>query len=123
MTESEKINKIVNEGHVIAEKMRSVNDIDGLEALISGKINTYGNFVDDNFGVYEPDDLFNEKSCELTTFLYVALDWKRKTLYPENKDSLSTKKNFESFLNDFEKYLDSKEWVSYSFGVDRKSAD
>ena len=111
MTESEKINKVVNEGHVIAEKMRFIDDIDELEALISNKINTYGNFVDDNFGVYEPDDLFNEKSCELTTFLYVALDWKRKTLYPENKDNLGTKKNFKSFLNDFEKYLDSKEWV------------
>lgn len=113
------IEKVIKGGHLIAEKIRSANNMHDFDTLVEDEISKYSNFVDENFGVIEPDDLFGEKSCELTTFLFVAVDWKRKTLQEGNSDNVEVEKEFKGYLEDFENFLDSKKWVKGSFGVAR----
>ncbi len=72
------INKVIEDGHEIIDRMRLISKSSELEEL-KPIIDKYADFVDENFG--EPSDLDDEKECSLTTSLYVALDWKRKSLY------------------------------------------
>lgn len=118
----ELIEKVIKDGHKIADKIRSAATVEEVDALES-EIERYSDFADENFGIV--DDFDDKKDCELSTFLYVAVDWKNKTLYPENVDNSDTQKLFEGYLDDFENFLDSREWVDSSYGVslDSKNAE
>ena len=71
------INKVIEDGHEIIDRMRPISKLSELEKL-EPIIDKYADFVDENFG--EPSDVDDEKESSLTMSLYVALDWKRKSL-------------------------------------------
>ena len=102
------INKVIEDGHEIIDRMRLISKSSELEEL-KPIIDKYADFVDENFG--EPSDLDDEKECSLTTSLYVALDWKRKSLYPENLDYEPTQVLAKEFMDGFIKELDDESWV------------
>lgn len=102
------INKVIEDGHEIIDRMRLISKSSELEEL-KPIIDKYADFVDENFG--EPSDLDDEKECSLTTSLYVALDWKRKSLYPENLDYEPTQVLAKEFMDGFIRELDDESWV------------
>ena len=102
------IKKALDVGHSIAKKLGTVDNMADLEKL-SNEIDSYADFVDDAFGV--PDEFFGEKSCELSLYVYIALNWKREDLHPENVNNPSTKRLAKRFLDDFVEYLDSSDWA------------
>ena len=102
------INKVIEDGHEIIDRMRLISKSSELEEL-KPIIDKYADFVDENFG--EPSDLDDEKECSLTTSLYVALDWKRKSLHPENLDYEPTQVLAKEFMDGFIKELDGESWV------------
>lgn len=102
------INKVIEDGHEIIDRMRLISKSSELEEL-KPIIDKYADFVDENFG--EPSDLDDEKECSLTTSLYVALDWKRKSLYPENLDYEPTQVLAKEFMDGFIEELDDESWV------------
>ena len=102
------INKVIEDGHEIIDKMRHISSLSELEKL-EPIIEKYADFVDENFG--EPLDFSDEKDCSLTTSLYVALDWKRKSLYQENLDFEPTQVLAKDFMDGFIKELDGESWV------------
>lgn len=102
------INKVIEDGHEIIDKMRPISNLSELEKL-KPIIDKYADFVDENFG--EPLDFSDEKDCSLTTSLYVALDWKRKSLYPENLDFEPTQVLAKDFMDGFIDELDGESWV------------
>ncbi len=102
------INKVIEDGHEIIDRMRPISKLSELEKL-KPIIDKYADFVDENFG--EPLDFSDEKDCSLTTSLYVALDWKRKSLYPENLDYEPTQVLAKEFMDGFIKELDGESWV------------
>ena len=104
------INKVIEDGHAIIDKMRLISSLSELEEL-EPIIDKYADFVDENFG--EPSDLDDEKECSLTMSLYVALDWKRKSLYPENLDYEPTQVLAKDFMDGFIEELDGESWVQY----------
>lgn len=102
------INKVIEDGHEIIDKMRPISNLSELEKL-KPIIDKYADFVDENFG--EPLDFSDEKDCSLTTSLYVALDWKRKSLYPENLDFEPTQVLAKDFMDGFIDELDGESWM------------
>lgn len=102
------INKVIEDGHEIIDRMRLISKSSELEEL-KPIIDKYADFVDENFG--EPSDLDDEKECSLTTSLYVALDWKRKSLYPENLDYEPTQVLAKEFIDGFIRELDDESWT------------
>ena len=102
------INKVIEDGHEIIDRMRLISKSSELEEL-KPIIDKYADFVDENFG--EPLDFSDEKDCSLTTSLYVALDWKRKSLYPENLDFEPTQVLAKDFMDGFIEELDGESWV------------
>ncbi|MBQ9180844.1 hypothetical protein IJ135_01990, partial [Candidatus Saccharibacteria bacterium] len=96
-----------------AEKLKEIRDLDELKKYEKEVISQYADFVDYNFGIL---DDYDEYDSELTTCLYVAYDWKRKSLYPENKNYPPTCHVFERFFDDYVKYLDSLHWTEWTFG-------
>lgn len=102
------INKVIEDGHEIIDRMRLISKSSELEEL-KPIIDKYADFVDENFG--EPSDLDDEKECSLTTSLYVAFDWKRKSLYPENLDYEPTQVLAKEFMDGFIRELDDESWT------------
>ena len=102
------INKVIEDGHEIIDRMRPISKLSELEKL-KPIIDKYADFVDEKFG--EPLDFNDEKDCSLTTSLYVALDWKRKSLYPENLDFEPTQVLAKDFMDGFIDELDGESWV------------
>ena len=102
------INKVIEDGHEIIDKMRPISKISELKKL-EPIIDKYTDFVNENFG--EPLDFSDEKDCSLTTSLYVALDWKRKSLYPENLDFEPPQVLAKDFMDGFIKELDGESWT------------
>lgn len=102
------INKVIEDGHEFIDRMRLISKSSELEEL-KPIIDKYADFVDENFG--EPSDLDDEKECSLTTSLYVALDWKRKSLYPENLDYEPTQVLAKEFMDGFIRELDDESWT------------
>lgn len=104
------INQVIEDGHIIIDKMRSASSLSELEKL-EPDIEKYADLIDDNFG--EPSDLDDEMVSSLTTSLYVALDWKRSSLYPENLDYEPTQVLAKDFMDGFIKELDGESWVQF----------
>ena len=102
------INKVIEDGHEIIDRMRPISTLSELEKLVPD-IDRCADFIDENFG--EPSDVDDGKECSLTTSLYVALDWKRKSLYPENLDYEPTQNLAKDFIDGFIKELDGESWV------------
>ena len=102
------INKVIEDGHEIIDKMRPISNLSELEKL-EPIIDKYADFVDEKFG--EPLDFSDEKDCSLTTSLYVALDWKRKSLYHENLDYRPTQNLAKQFMDGFIDELDGESWI------------
>lgn len=102
------INKVIEDGHEIIDKMRLISKSSELEEL-KPIINNYADFVNENFG--EPSDVSDGKWCSLMTSLYVALDWKRNSLYPENLDFEPTQVLAKDFMDGFIEELDGESWV------------
>lgn len=102
------INKVIEDGHEIIDKMRPISKLSELKKL-ELIIDKYTDFVNENFG--EPSDFSDGKWCSLMTSLYVALDWKRKSLYPENLDYEPTQNLVKDFMDGFIDELDGESWV------------
>ena len=97
------VEKAISEGHAIAEKIRkagTVGEVDGL----TDEIERYSDFIDEKFG--EPSELDGEMESSLSMSLYVALDWKRTSLYPENKGNEATEGLAADYLEKFINELD-----------------
>ena len=102
------VNKVIEDGHEIIDRMRPISKISELKKL-EPIIDKYTDFVNENFG--EPSDFSDGKWCSLMTSLYVALDWKRKSLYPENLDFEPTQNLAKQFMDGFIDELDGESWV------------
>ena len=102
------INKVIEDGHEIIDRMRLISKFSELEEL-KPIIDKYADFVDENFG--EPSDVSDGKWCSLMTSLYVALDWKRKSLYPENLNYEPTQNLAKEFMDGFINELDGESWM------------
>ena len=102
------INKVIEDGHAIIDKMLLISSLSKLKEL-EPDIDKYTDFVNENFG--EPSDFSDGKWCSLMTSLYVALDWKRKSLYPENLNYEPTQILAKDFMDGFIKELDGESWV------------
>ena len=113
MTEEEKIEKIIKDGHLIANKIKAAQTVSEIDDL-DGEIKEFSSFVDENFGII--DDFDNRKDCELSTFLYIALDWKKRALQPENRNNTATDQLAERYMSDYIELLDSRKWVVGSYG-------
>lgn len=105
---AELINKVIKDGHEIIDRMRLISKFSELEEL-KPIIDKYADFVDENFG--EPSDVSDGKWCSLMTSLYVALDWKRKSLYPENLNYEPTQNLAKEFMDGFINELDGESWM------------
>ena len=108
MTNREKIELTIRDGRLIADTIRNASNIQELNNAVE-RIEQYCDFVDKNFGIL--NDIDNERECSLTTSLYVALDWKKKALYPENKNNPSANQLANNYLEQFVEELDSKKWT------------
>ena len=102
------INQVIEDGHIIIDKMRSASSLSELEKL-EPDIEKYADLIDENFG--EPSDVDDEKESSLTMSLYVALDWKRKSLYQENLDFEPTQVLAKDFMDGFIEELDGESWI------------
>ena len=102
------ISKVIEDGHEIIDRMRPISKISELKKL-EPIIDKYTDFVNENFG--EPSDVSDGKWCSLMTSLYVALDWKRNSLYPENLDYEPTQNLAKQFMDGFIDELDGESWV------------
>ena len=102
------INQVIEDGHIIIDKMRSASSLSELEKL-EPDIEKYADLIDDNFG--EPSDVDDEKESSLTMSLYVALDWKRSSLYPENLNYEPTQILAKDFMDGFIEELDGESWI------------
>lgn len=102
------INKVIEDGHEIIDRMRPISKISELKKL-EPIIDKYTDFVNENFG--EPSDFSDGKWCSLMTSLYVALDWKRKSLYHENLDYRPTQNLAKQFMDGFIDELDGESWI------------
>lgn len=102
------INKVIEDGHEIIDRMRPISKISELKKL-EPIIDKYTDFVNENFG--EPSDFSDGKWCSLMTSLYVALDWKRKSLYPENLNYKPTQNLAKEFMDGFIDELDGESWM------------
>ncbi|TWO98697.1 hypothetical protein EUA79_02800 [TM7 phylum sp. oral taxon 351] len=102
------INQIIEDGHIIIDKMRSISTLPELEEL-GPDIEKYADLIDDNFG--EPSNVDDGMESSLTMSLYVALDWKRKSLYPENLDYEPTQVLAKDFMDGFIEELDGESWI------------
>ena len=102
------INKVIEDGHEIIDRMRPISKISELEELVPD-IDRYTDFVNENFG--ELSDVSDGKWCSLMTSLYVALDWKRNSLYPENLDYRPTQNLAKQFMDGFIDELDGESWI------------
>ena len=102
------INQVIEDGHIIIDKMRSASSLSELEKL-EPDIEKYADLIDDNFG--EPSDVDDEKESSLTMSLYVALDWKRKSLYQENLNYEPTQILAKDFMDGFIEELDGESWI------------
>ena len=101
------IEKAIKDGHLIAEKIKNADSVSEIDDL-ADEIEEYCDFVDENFGVINN---FDERDCSLTTSLYVALDWKKKSAFIENKDNETTNRLSAEFLKQFIEELDSRSWA------------
>ena len=102
------IEKAIKDGHLIAEKIKNANSVVEIDDL-TDEIEEYCDFIDENFGVVND---FDEKDCSLTISLYVALDWRKKSLFIENKNNRMTARLSTEFLRQFIEELESKSWVN-----------
>lgn len=98
--------KIIADGHAIADRLAnaSLSDLEKLEK----DIDQYADYVDEQFGIVNE---FGDKDCELSTFLYVALDWHKKGQVDPSAQTLA-----KDYLEDYVNFLDSKKWVTESYG-------
>ena len=76
------INKVIEDGHEIIDRMRPISKLSELEKL-KPIIDKYADFVDENFG--EPSDVDDEKESSLTMSLYGARLEEKITLPREFK--------------------------------------
>ena len=102
------IKDVVKRGRALADRLAKAKFLSDVEVL-EHEIESYTDFVNHHFGV--KSELDGEKECELTTFLYVALDWKKRSLFDENIGNDSIKQIADDYLSQFEEYLDSKSWA------------
>lgn len=109
MNTSETIEKVIREGHLLADAIKKATSIVDIDSLYD-RVEAYCDFIDKHFG--EPSDLDDEeKSTSLSMSLYVAFNWKKKSLYPENADFPPARHLAEQFNADFLAELDSKSWA------------
>lgn len=106
MNAAEKVRKAIEEGHLIANKIKNASNISTIDTL-SGEIEKYCDFMNKNFGVI---DDFNEKTCALSFMLHMAAEEKARQLeyYPDKTEAGNED------VSDFENMLDSKIWIKNS---------
>src|SRR5574344_1066235 len=96
------IEKVLNDGHKIAEEIRKAKTLDDLEDLDS-QIDFYTSYVDNNFGEHDDEQYPDEKNSELTYILSDAMEDKEVYLMTQKNGS---KQWDDILLIDFEKMLD-----------------
>lgn len=100
------VEKVIKEGHAIADKIRNAKTLDEVEKL-SSEIEEYSDFVNENFGVLDDFGEDGEKYCELAFYIHMAAKEKTRQLeyYPNETEAGNED------VSDFEYYLDSKAWT------------
>lgn len=106
MNREEKIIKAIHDGRDIADKILKVNTMMALQSLIP-EIETYSDFVNQEFGDLDELEGPLEKYSELTFYCYMALEEKTDHLkyYAEHPEEIS------QGVSDFLNYLDSRKWI------------
>lgn len=101
------IQKAIDDGHEIANKITCAKTIAGIKAL-SPEIERYADFVNEKFGVIDERFAGKKRYCELTFYLHVAIEEKEDHLEYYNLHPDKTSAGVMDFLN----YLESREWTN-----------
>ncbi len=104
--DASQINQALREGHAIANMLKRAST-DSEMKRFEKEIDVYCDFVDETFGIIDEDVLIQEKLCELSFLLYLAVEAKRRHLAYDRANFANC--NYE--LEEFEDYLDGKSWV------------
>ena len=106
------VEEVITEGQYLATMLVDANNLAELKKVES-LIEKFTDSVNESFGV--SDELFpDEKHNDLSLTLYIALDWKKKSLAPENAGNTAPQHLFERFLSDYEHYLLSGYWLLFA---------
>ena len=109
---SEIIEKVINDGHLIANKIRNASSISDINDL-SDEIEKYYSFVNENVGEVDELSENEELYSQLSFYLSMAIETKERHLaYPHEE----IKDYGNEDVDTFEEYLDSKEWLKNSAG-------
>ena len=90
------VEKVYNDGLTIASLIRNAANEKEADSL-SGKVEDYCNFLDDNFGTIDEDAIVEEESCYLSFELYMAYD-EKCTHIPYIKNSYYGNDGVDSFV-------------------------
>lgn len=106
MTKDELIEKIINDGIAIADKIKAAKTVKEIESL-DKEIKELADIIDDNFGIEL--DFDDEKENGLSSMLYMAAEEKIRQLeyYPEQDKTRNADTDY--FLD----YLLSRNWIDY----------
>lgn len=100
------IEKAIRDGKKLANEIQLAVSEPQLDEL-ENKIEEYSNFLDDNFS-YSNDSLPEDnRFCELSFYIYMALNEKRDHLEYYNAHPAVTSDGVLDFLD----FLDSKKWL------------
>lgn len=101
------VEKVINEGHNIAEKIKDATSVEKLNEL-EDEIQEYINFVDQNFGSEDEFSDVEEKASELSFYLIMAVEEKARHLecHYENPEEIGND-GVDNFLD----FLDAKKWL------------
>ncbi|MBQ1298806.1 hypothetical protein IIY24_03170 [Candidatus Saccharibacteria bacterium] len=101
------VDRAVNEGHNIADKIKRATSVSDLGRL-NNEIQGYMDFVDENFGSKDEFSENGEKYSELSFYLTMAIEEKERHLeYNYENPGEIGNDGVDSFLN----FLDSKQWI------------
>lgn len=92
-------------GHKLAEKIKSAKTVQELKSL-NPELEQYCDFLNKNFGEIDEFDANDEKYCQLSFYIFMAVESKISHLSYGNDDN--------SGVDDFLTYLNSKEWAKNS---------
>ncbi|TWO98698.1 hypothetical protein EUA79_02805 [TM7 phylum sp. oral taxon 351] len=103
---SKLIEKAIQDGKKLAEEINSAKSEIQLDKL-EGNIEQYANFLDNNFS-YSNDSLpEDDRFCELSFYIYIALEEKGDHLEYYNEHPEVTSDGVVDFLD----YLESMKWA------------
>lgn len=107
MNKQEIVEKTIEDGHLLATKIREANSIEEIKKL-KEEIEQFSDFANNNFG--ETDDFAedDEPYSDLSFYLTMAIETKERHLDYSHENAINYGNEG---VDTFEEYLDSKNWT------------